>query len=375
MGDTGPCGPCSEIHYYQGDALPCAEEAAGRPCLGVECECDRWLEIWNLVFMQYVRDETGALTPLPAPCVDTGMGLERVAAVVQGKLSNYDTDLFTPLLAAVGAARREGLRGRPRGRRLAARGRGPPARHDVPDRGRRPARQRGPGLRAAQDHAPRHPARPEARASRAPSSSDADPRRRRPHEGGLPRARVARGSGRPRGRGGGGALRHDDPPGDVGVRAGRRAEGAICSGSANVARSRDGRRHGAGPRIEERRLPPVRHLRPSARLPGRARRRPRLQRRPRGLRARARGPAGARPAVEPDGRREGRPRLHEAGRGRREDRLPRLRRPLGGGRPRPRRAEGRGARAGGSTPARRGSSSSTGRPSTRCRAARSATAG
>ncbi len=102
MGDTGPCGPCSEIHYHQGDALPCPEEAAGRACLGVECECDRWLEIWNLVFMQYVRDETGALHPLPAPCVDTGMGLERVAAVVQGKLSNYDTDLFTPLLAAVG---------------------------------------------------------------------------------------------------------------------------------------------------------------------------------------------------------------------------------------------------------------------------------
>jgi alanyl-tRNA synthetase len=101
MGDTGPCGPCSEIHYFQGDALPCPEESAGRSCLGVECECDRWLEIWNLVFMQYVRDETGALGPLPAPCVDTGMGLERVAAVVQRKLSNYDTDLFTPLLDAV----------------------------------------------------------------------------------------------------------------------------------------------------------------------------------------------------------------------------------------------------------------------------------
>jgi alanyl-tRNA synthetase len=102
MGDTGPCGPCSEIHYFQGELLPCPEEAASRSCLGVECECDRWLEIWNLVFMQYVRDETGALGPLPAPCVDTGMGLERVAAVVQRKLSNYDTDLFTPLLEAVG---------------------------------------------------------------------------------------------------------------------------------------------------------------------------------------------------------------------------------------------------------------------------------
>jgi alanyl-tRNA synthetase len=102
MGETGPCGPCSEIHYFQGNEIPCAEEAAGRPCPGVECECDRWLEVWNLVFMQYDRDEQGTLKPLPAPCVDTGMGLERVAAVVQGRLSNYDTDLFTPLLEAVG---------------------------------------------------------------------------------------------------------------------------------------------------------------------------------------------------------------------------------------------------------------------------------
>jgi alanyl-tRNA synthetase len=102
MGETGPCGPCSEVHFFQGDHLPCAEERAGRACLGVECECDRWLEVWNLVFMQYDRDDQGTLNPLPAPCVDTGMGLERVAAVVQGKLSNYDTDLFTPLLQAVG---------------------------------------------------------------------------------------------------------------------------------------------------------------------------------------------------------------------------------------------------------------------------------
>ncbi len=101
MGDTGPCGPCSEVHYFQGNELPCPSEAAGGACLGVECECDRWLEIWNLVFMQYDRDEQGALKALPAPCVDTGMGLERVAAVAQGKLSNYDSDLFTPLLAAV----------------------------------------------------------------------------------------------------------------------------------------------------------------------------------------------------------------------------------------------------------------------------------
>jgi alanyl-tRNA synthetase len=102
MGDTGPCGPCSEVHFHQGDSLPCPEEAAGRKCLGVECECDRWLEVWNLVFMQYNRDDQGRLHPLPAPCVDTGMGLERVTAVVQGLLSNYDTDLFQPIIAAVG---------------------------------------------------------------------------------------------------------------------------------------------------------------------------------------------------------------------------------------------------------------------------------
>jgi len=94
MGDTGPCGPCSELHFHQGDHIACAEVAAGRACLGPECECDRWLEVWNLVFMQYNRDASGTLTPLPRPSIDTGMGLERIAAVVQGKQSNYDTDLF-----------------------------------------------------------------------------------------------------------------------------------------------------------------------------------------------------------------------------------------------------------------------------------------
>jgi alanyl-tRNA synthetase len=103
MGETGPCGPCSEIHFFQGDDLPCAEVEAGRPCLDVECECDRWLEVWNLVFMQYDRDGAGTLTPLPAPCIDTGMGLERIAVVVQEKRSNYDTDLFQPIIQAVAA--------------------------------------------------------------------------------------------------------------------------------------------------------------------------------------------------------------------------------------------------------------------------------
>jgi len=102
MGDTGPCGPCSEVHFHQGDHLPCAEEAAGRRCLGVACECDRWLEIWNLVFMQFNRDASGVMTPLPRPSIDTGMGLERIAAVLQGKLSSWETDFFAPLIGRVG---------------------------------------------------------------------------------------------------------------------------------------------------------------------------------------------------------------------------------------------------------------------------------
>jgi alanyl-tRNA synthetase len=97
MGDTGPCGPCSEIHFHQGDDLPCPE----RECKGPACDCDRWLEIWNLVFMQFERDSAGNLSKLPAPSVDTGMGLERLCAVLQGKRSNYETDLFTPIIGEI----------------------------------------------------------------------------------------------------------------------------------------------------------------------------------------------------------------------------------------------------------------------------------
>ncbi len=101
MGDTGPCGPCSEIHFFQGNDIPCAEEKAGRRCLGVACDCDRWLEIWNLVFMQFERGADGNLTPLPKPSIDTGAGLERMASVAQGKRSNYDTDLFQNIIRAI----------------------------------------------------------------------------------------------------------------------------------------------------------------------------------------------------------------------------------------------------------------------------------
>ncbi|MGH7390246.1 MAG: alanine--tRNA ligase [Candidatus Rokuibacteriota bacterium] len=107
MGDTGPCGPCSEVHVHQGDDLPCAEVAAGRACLGPACECDRWLEIWNLVFMQFNRDAGGALTPLPRPSIDTGMGLERMAAVMQGRRSSFDTDLLRPLVDRTAALARK----------------------------------------------------------------------------------------------------------------------------------------------------------------------------------------------------------------------------------------------------------------------------
>jgi alanyl-tRNA synthetase len=99
MGDTGPCGPCSEIHYDMGIAssdkkLP---ECAAGECK-FPCECGRYVEIWNLVFMQFDRSSEGVLNPLPKPSIDTGAGLERVTAVMQGVVSNYDTDLFVPLI-------------------------------------------------------------------------------------------------------------------------------------------------------------------------------------------------------------------------------------------------------------------------------------
>jgi alanyl-tRNA synthetase len=103
MGDTGPCGRCSEIYFHRGSDMPCDAEQLGGACAGVECSCDRFVEIWNNVFMEFDRQADGTLVPLPAPSIDTGMGLERITAVIQGKLSNYDTDLFTPILDAIGA--------------------------------------------------------------------------------------------------------------------------------------------------------------------------------------------------------------------------------------------------------------------------------
>jgi len=96
MGETGPCGPCSEIIYDQGPGVGC-----GRPECDLECGCDRFLEIWNLVFTQFDRDAQGNLTPLPRKNIDTGMGLERLAAVIQGVESNYDTDLFAEIIEKI----------------------------------------------------------------------------------------------------------------------------------------------------------------------------------------------------------------------------------------------------------------------------------
>ena len=93
MGDTGPCGPCTEIFWDHGPGIGC-----GSPECAVGCDCDRYMEIWNNVFMQFNRDATGTLTPLPKPSVDTGMGLERISTVLQGVKSNYETDLLQGII-------------------------------------------------------------------------------------------------------------------------------------------------------------------------------------------------------------------------------------------------------------------------------------
>ncbi len=93
MGDTGPCGPCSEILIDRGEQYGC-----GQPDCAVGCECDRYLEIWNLVFMQFNRDASGKLTPLPKPSIDTGMGLERIVSIIQDVPTNFDTDLILPII-------------------------------------------------------------------------------------------------------------------------------------------------------------------------------------------------------------------------------------------------------------------------------------
>ena len=97
MGDEGPCGPSSEIIYDLGEQVGCRQ-----PACRVGCDCDRYLEIWNLVFMEFERTKDGEMKRLPHPSIDTGMGLERITAVLQGKIGNYETDLFAPILAKIG---------------------------------------------------------------------------------------------------------------------------------------------------------------------------------------------------------------------------------------------------------------------------------
>ncbi|MGD2028664.1 MAG: alanine--tRNA ligase, partial [Desulfobacterales bacterium] len=96
MGDTGPCGPCSEIHMDRGKEFGC-----GKPDCKVGCDCDRFIEIWNLVFMQFDRDTSGKLVPLPKPSIDTGLGLERLVSIIQNVPTNYDIDLILPIMNKV----------------------------------------------------------------------------------------------------------------------------------------------------------------------------------------------------------------------------------------------------------------------------------
>ena len=157
MGDTGPCGPCSEIHYDLGveAAEPGREHEEFPPDAG-----GRFVEIWNLVFMQFDRSARGRLTPLPRPSIDTGMGLERVTAVLQGKLTNYETDLIRPIID-FGAELFGPSTARTSVRNVAPHLRRPRSRRGVSDPRRRGSVQRRPRLRAPQDHAPSHAQRAE----------------------------------------------------------------------------------------------------------------------------------------------------------------------------------------------------------------------
>ncbi len=157
MGDTGPCGPCSEIFYDHGEHIP------GGPPGSPDADGDRFIEIWNLVFMQFEQIGPGERLPLPRPSIDTGMGLERIAAVLQGTHDNYDIDLFRALIRVI-----EDLTGvEANGKGVPPRHRGPPAGVVVPGRRRRAALERGPRLRAPAHHAPRHAPRAVARRQRS----------------------------------------------------------------------------------------------------------------------------------------------------------------------------------------------------------------
>ena len=187
MGDTGPCGPCAEIFYDHGEHIP------GGPPGSADAEGDRFIEIWNLVFMQYEQLADGKRLDLPRPSIDTGMGLERIAAVLQGTHDNYAIDLFATLIRVIGEL--TGVDPDGPQKSLAPGDRRPSARFRLSDRRRRAALERGPRLRAAPHHAARHAPRRTARRQGAadvqagagahardgPGLSGADPRRGADH--------------------------------------------------------------------------------------------------------------------------------------------------------------------------------------------------
>ncbi len=314
MGDTGPCGPCSEIFYDHG------EDIAGGPPGSPDEDGDRYVEIWNLVFMQFDRAGDGTLTPLPKPSVDTGMGLERIAAVMQGVHSQLrHRPVQEPDLGGRRCHQPEV------GRQPVAEGhRRPHPRLRVPDRGRRDALQRGARLRAPKDHPPGHPPRLSARPGR-PVLLQAGAVAGRPDGQGLPRAGGQRGPGHARAQAGRGAFRGDAVD----------RHGAAGGGDRQPAVQGHPRRD---------RIQALRHLR----LPGGPDRRRGARTRPDRGPARVRGRHGSaartRPLGQPIRRRPAR-RRHA----RRAHRLLRLRRARGRrhrGRADPRRRAGRATGAG-----------------------------
>ena len=225
MGDTGPCGPCSEIFYDHGP------DVAGGPPGSAEQDGDRYIEIWNNVFMQFNRTEDGVMHKLPKPSVDTGMGLERLTAVLQHVHSNYEIDLFVALLAAAKAAVDAAGAGRlRRGFAVAEGHRRPHPRLHLHRHRRRDPGQRGPRLRAAPHHAPRHPPRLQARRAQAvlPHPGGRIGRRDGQRLPGTAARQAARDRGAEAGRG---ALLpdHRQRHGDPGNRAGRRAAASTAT--------------------------------------------------------------------------------------------------------------------------------------------------
>ena len=185
MGDTGPCGPCAEIFYDHGDHIP------GGPPGSAEADGDRFIEIWNLVFMQYEQLEGGKRIDLPRPSIDTGMGLERIAAVLQGTHDNYAIDLFATLIQHIADLTKVGAHGPHKASHRVI------ADHlravVVSDRRRRAAVERGPRLRAPPHHAARHAPRRTAR-RQGPADVEARPRAHARDGPGLPGTHPRRGA-------------------------------------------------------------------------------------------------------------------------------------------------------------------------------------